>query len=107
MWFRNADPDPAAPPPWPGQAPDRFRPLNRRRRLLIVLLAVGTAVAGVTTLLSPPGGVKRPAPGHGPDAVRCGNGQTENCVGGTSAVLLPAAPAAPPAPAKAASGGRP
>lgn len=76
-----------------------YRPLSRRRRLLIVALAVATAVAVVTMLFDPPGGVQRtkPVPAASPAASppSCAPGQTSDCVGGTSAVIVPAAPAGP------------
>lgn len=72
---------------------DRYQPLSRRRRLLIVGLAVATAVAVVLMLVERPGGVKRPPPGAAPDRARCSEGQTEGCVGGKAAVIVPAAPA--------------
>lgn len=79
----------------PPRPQDRYRPLNWRRRLLLVALAVATAGVGVTVLLTRPGGVHRPPPGHGPDHARCGAGQTQDCVGGTSAVIVPGAASAP------------
>jgi hypothetical protein len=67
----------------------RYRPLNRRRRMLVLLLAVATGVTIVLTLLSPPGGVQRvrklPQP--------CAPGQTEHCVGGKAEVIVPPASA--------------
>jgi hypothetical protein len=71
---------------------ERYRPLNRRRRLLLALLAIAVAITGVLTLLDPLGGVQRkrrlPQP--------CSAGQQEGCVGGKSEVLIvgPAASAA-------------
>ena len=63
--------------------------LTRRRRLLILLLAVATAIAVVMLLLHPPGGVDRSrrAP-VGP--ANCAPGQTTGCVGGSTAVIVPA-----------------
>ncbi len=75
---------------------DRYRPLNWRRRLLLIGLAVATAGVGVTTLLTRPGGVHRPPPGQGPDRARCSAGQTQDCVGGTSAVIVPGGGASAP-----------
>lgn len=74
-------------------ADDRYRPLTRRRRLLIVGLAVATAVTVVLMLVERPGGMKRPPPGAAPDRARCSDGQTEGCVGGKAVVIVP--PAAP------------
>jgi len=66
--------------------------LTRRRRLLILLLAVATAIAVVMLVLHPPGGVDRsrraPAGPVGP--VNCSPGQTTGCVGGSTAVIVPA-----------------
>jgi hypothetical protein len=66
--------------------------LNARRRLLIGLLAVVTAVTVVLTLLHPPGGVKRvrklPA-----DVARCAASavpsEANDCVGGRIDVIVP------------------
>ena len=60
-----------------------------RRRLLVVGLAVATAIAVVLTLLYPPGGVKRTrAP-----VADCRVGQDTGCVGGRVDVLPPELPA--------------
>jgi len=77
-----------------------YRPISGRRRLLIVALAVATAVALISTLLDPPGGVPRPrtAPGAGiPSAATtppapCAPGQENACVGGKAEVLQPPPP---------------
>jgi hypothetical protein len=63
--------------------------LSRRRRLLVVLLAITTAITVVMLLLYPPGGVDRSrrAPA-GP--ANCAPGQTTGCVGGSTAVIVPA-----------------
>lgn len=84
---------PANPPPAAPEAPAEYRPLNWRRRVLLVALAVSTAVVGVTVLVERPGGVQRPAPGHGPDRAPCSGGNTQDCVGGVSSVIVPARPA--------------
>ena len=74
---------------------DNYRPLSGRRRLLIVLLAVATAVTVVLTMLDPPGGVQRKRQVSSGPAV-CQPGQDRGCVGGTAEVIAPAAlPAAP------------
>jgi hypothetical protein len=88
---------------------DDYRPVSRRRRLLIALLAVATAVTIVLTLVSPPAGSRGPHPlAQAPDAAACGPGQTTDCVGGRTDVFLvapppvvaePARPAGPPGPA--------
>lgn len=71
----------------------RFPRLPGRRRLMILLLAVATAITIVLTLIYPPGGVKRTRPGGPP---MCAQGMTEECVGGKAMVIVPA-PAASPA----------
>jgi len=85
----------------PEVAPElpRFRPIPRRRRLLLVALAIATAITVVSMLLDPPG-----RPEHPRDAqVReCPTGRGVNCVGGTAQVLL----VAPEAPSGAASATR-
>lgn len=78
---------------------ERFRPLSHRRRLLIALLAVATAVAVVLTLLDPPGAAPRPratqaAASAASAPARCAAGQTSGCIGGKVDVIVPA-PAAP------------
>ncbi|MBI5718281.1 MAG: hypothetical protein HZC37_11425 [Burkholderiales bacterium] len=65
-----------------------YRPLTRRRRLLVVALAVATAVAVVATLLDPPGGVQRKRPAASAPA-DCAPGKTDACVGGKAEVLAP------------------
>lgn len=52
----------SAPSPPATRGEERYRPLTRRRRLLIVLLAVATAVSVMLALLDPPGGVSRKRP---------------------------------------------
>jgi hypothetical protein len=90
---------------------DSYRPVSRKRRLLIALLAVSTAVTIVLTLVSPPAGSKGPnAAAQTPDAPACGPGQTTDCVGGRADVFLvsPAPPSASPAnPGAAAAPARP
>lgn len=71
---------------------DNFPRMAWRRRLLVVGLAVATAVTIVLTLLNPPGGVQRKRPPPPPDVARCAEGQNTNCVGGTATVIV-----APPA----------
>lgn len=73
-----------------------YQPLSRRRRLLIVGLAVAMAWTVGWLILEPPGGVQRPrvAPGVLPDTARCSQGQTTGCVGGKAMVIVPATAAA-------------
>jgi hypothetical protein len=62
-----------------------------------VVLAIAMGWAVVTTMVDPPGGIKRNPPPR-VDAPTCQPGQTRGCVGGTAAVIVaPAAPAAPAA----------
>jgi hypothetical protein len=92
----------------PAMKADDYRPVSRRRRLLIALLAVATAVTIVLTLVSPPAGSRGPHP-LAPDAAACGPGQTTDCVGGRTDVFLVAPPpeAAPVAPEPARPAGPP
>jgi hypothetical protein len=87
----------------------RYRPLSVRRRLLIVVLAVATAVGVLLYMLG-----RRDAIVHGSpldlllpaDVPACKAGHTTGCVGGMARVIvapLPAASAAP-APHRPASG---
>lgn len=75
---------------------DAFPGFSRRRKLLIGLLAVATALTVAWSLLERPGGV------HGPRALPaspppCSATQTQDCVGGRTAVILSApAPVSPP-----------
>lgn len=80
----------------------RYRPLSRRRRLLMVALAVATAVAVIGLLLDPPGGVKRPrgpAAAGGTEAaaptgaVSAANAGAAGSVGGMMQVLPTPKPA--------------
>lgn len=67
-----------------------YRPLSGRRRLLIAVLAVSTAVTVVMLLLDPPGGVQRKRTVT-PDMAVCQPGQDQGCVGGKAQVIVPAA----------------
>lgn len=68
-----------------------------RRRLLLVLLALGMGWLVVDTMIDPPGNILRNPPPR-VDAPRCLPGQTTGCVGGTALVIaVPPAPAAPAA----------
>jgi hypothetical protein len=73
----------------PGQA--AYRALSGRQRVLIALLAVAAAFTVVTTLLDPPGGVKRQHLERA-DAPRCAASQADDCVGGKVDVIVPPAP---------------
>lgn len=59
-----------------------------RRRLLIVLLALGTAATLILSMIYRPGGVERAPPPALPDAERCTDGRTTGCVGGRAEVIL-------------------
>ncbi len=74
--------------------PEPFRPVDRRRRVLIALLAVATA-AFVTWAMTRKWGLTRETARHPADVAVCAQGQTEGCVGGRAAVIAlpPAAPA--------------
>jgi hypothetical protein len=76
---------------------EAFRPVSRRRRLLIALLAIVTA-AFVAWAMTRRWGIVRAAHPNGADVAVCSKGQTEACVGSMTAVIT--APA--PAPASAA-----
>ncbi len=77
-------------------APDPYRPLNARRRLLIVLLAIATA-AFVTWAMTRRWGIVRDAAKHPHDVPACTAGETSGCVGSMT-TIIPAAPASTPAP---------
>ena len=79
---------------------DEFRPVSRRRRLLIALLAVAAA-AFVAWSMTRRWGVVRAAHPYGVDVAVCAKGQTEGCVGSMTAVIE--APIPVTAPASAAS----
>lgn len=59
-----------------------------RKRALILLLAVTTALTIVYVLLIPPTPVPRVAPQPPADVARCAPGQTKDCVGGTAGVIV-------------------
>lgn len=74
--------------------PDPYRPVSRKRRLLIVVLAVATA-AFITYSMTRKSGIVRNAMQHPADVAACAPGQTEACVGSMTAVIVaPAASAA-------------
>jgi len=68
----------------------RYRPLGRRRRLLVVLLALATSVTVTWLLLEPGAQRKRVAPQAAHD---CAKGRTSGCVGGQVDVIVPASAA--------------
>jgi hypothetical protein len=73
-----------------------FPPVPWRRRLLVAVLAVAMAWLVVTTMIDPPGNIKRNPPPR-VDAPTCVEGQTQRCVGGTARVIVAVPPAAAPA----------
>jgi len=73
--------------------PPPYRPVTKRRRLMIAALAVATAVV-VVLMMTRKAGLVRSVQQHPADVAVCGPGQTEGCVGSTTAVI-----AVPPAPA--------
>ncbi len=71
--------------------PGKFRPTSARRRLLIVLLAVATAVFVIWSMTRK-SGLVRNAARHPADVAACAPGQTSGCVGSKTEVLaVPAA----------------
>ena len=84
------------------QDPEDFPANTWRRRLLILVLAVGTAGTVLVYVLRAPPGVPRRMPAAeapAPDAPPCSAGQTTGCVGGMAQVIV-----APGAVGAAASG---
>lgn len=72
---------------------EKFPTTTRRRKLLILGLAIATAGAVLYGVLERPGGLHGPKAGSaGPPL--CSAGQTRDCVGGQVDVIQPAA--APP-----------
>lgn len=64
-----------------------------RRRLLVALLAIATAITIGWLMIYRVGGVKPKAPPPPPDVQRCAAGQQEGCVGGRAAVIVLSPPA--------------
>jgi hypothetical protein len=78
---------------------DRFRPLTLRRRILVALLAVATALTLILMMIERVGAPALPrAPSAGGPA-RCADGQSDGCVGGRSEVIFVPANGAGSAPA--------
>lgn len=81
---------------------ERYRPLSRRRRLLLGALGVATAVTLILIMLDRTGAPELPrrtAPAAAASGVgNCAPGQLDGCVGGRVAVIVvpPAAPASAP-----------
>ncbi len=66
------------------EAEERYNPISPRKRVLIVLMAVATALIVGWLLFERPGGPKWKGK---PDKMRCAPGQTHDCVGGVSGVI--------------------
>jgi hypothetical protein len=81
---------------------DSYRPLSRRQRVLIWVLAPVTAFTVLWSLLNRPGSPPLPERVATPDAARCAQGQTSDCVGGMAAVIALPVSAATAAPASSA-----
>lgn len=80
--------------------PDAYRPVNRRRRFLLALLALATASLVIWAMTRREGMLPStvPMPNEGQ---RCVQGQTEGCLGSITRVI--AVPPALPASAAAAA----
>ena len=68
--------------------PDNLPRTSWRRRVLVLLLAVATAVSIFMTLILKPGDPKHPLPEVPTGPQRCKPGQTKDCVGGKAEVIL-------------------
>ncbi len=87
---------------------DPYRPLNTRRRVLVVVLTLATASTVLVYMLSRRGDImtgRDPQAAALSDAPRCKPGQTSGCVGGMAMVIV--APAAAPTAASASQASRP
>lgn len=72
----------------------RYRPLTRRRRLGVALLAVATALTLILMMLERVGAPEIPRAPAAAAPAPCAPGQTRGCVGGRADVILvPAVPA--------------
>lgn len=71
---------------------EKFPAAPWRRRLLVLVLALGTAWLVMSSVLGRPGAADFKPPPRA-DQPACSAGQTTGCVGGTASVILPAAPA--------------
>ena len=68
---------------------DEYRVMNARRRVLIGLLAIATAIAVVLMLVYPPGSSKRTRAA----VPQCSASQPTDCVGGKADVIYVPLPA--------------
>ena len=81
-----------------------YRPLSLRRRLLVAVLAVATAVTLIMMMLERTGAPEIPRPPAVAGPAACAAGQLSGCVGGKADVIfVPAAAAASSVAAAAAS----
>ena len=80
--------------PFRGRGND-FKPTSRRRRLIIVALAVGTSLTIVLSMLAPHARYLREQLAlDQADKPACTAGQTQGCVGGTMNVIVVPPPSA-------------
>jgi hypothetical protein len=73
---------------------DELPALPLRRRILIIVLAIVTAVTIVLLLLERPGDPKRGLPRAAVEVPPCSAGQVRDCVGGKADVIVVPASAA-------------
>jgi hypothetical protein len=79
---------------------EAYRPVSKRRRLLLVVLAVATGVSLLGYMRGRKGDIESQGPILPSDVAACKNGKTEGCVGGLAAVIaVPAVAPGPPGPA--------
>ena len=84
---------------------DRFRPLTLKRRVLVAVLAVVTAVTLILMMLERVGAPEIPRPPGVGGPARCAEGQLTGCVGGKADVIFVPAAASRSASAVAPGGG--
>ena len=77
---------------------DKFPAPTWKRRLMVLALAVGTAMFIVHMLTIPPTPVPKELVPPIRDKARCEAGQTQDCVGGTAIMILAPAPTPASAP---------
>lgn len=82
---------------------DTFPAPTWKRRLLVLALAVGTAMFIVHMLTIPPMPVPQERVPPIRDRSRCEAGQTQDCVGGTAVMIMAPASASVPAPLPASA----
>jgi hypothetical protein len=76
---------------------DKYPAPTWKRRMLVLVLAVATAMFIVHMLTIPPAPVPKELVPPIRDKARCEAGQTQDCVGGTAVMILAPTTAAPPA----------